>query len=570
MKSRRLLTLMAVGGSCWATTASAQPSPRSEGAVARVKSVACGSGFSCALQSNGLVACWGDLNPPDVARGTPFPLEGLEDAVELTAGREASACARRKHGEVSCWGSNTEGQLGATDGVRSSKPVPIPGLESVKQVTMGQRHGCALLISGRVMCWGDNLYGQLGQKTDKPRSAAPIEVAGARDFVEVAAGWNFSCGRKKGGTVWCWGGNARGEMGDPNLPEYANPPTAVKGVRNATSLAAGLSHTCAVIQDGTARCWGWNPGGHLGGAAGGKHAGDKSPPVTVAGLRDATQLALGNAFSCALKKDTSVSCWGGTNMVVPQLRGIVHLAAGAGHACSVNSAGEVQCWGDNSNGQLGTRGLQEASGSSPVLVPGLPVPPHEQLEPSRVHEYIVIYRDQLLRELKSEEAKARILAIDVKGTGRGDARELTLLARDYSARKFFPRYLVTLARNKALRLPRAILQLVKKAEAHPENIVRDIDRSVVEEAREEALKSPNPEAGLSALAGLLAAMRAEDRGSRLEASKEPGGDSEVIRAAADVAVLSIQAGGEGGRALETAVDLLKTMAEKSRGQGRHE
>ncbi|MFZ5471238.1 MAG: RCC1 domain-containing protein [Myxococcota bacterium] len=569
---RPLFVLIALG---WPLLVNAQPSSRGEGA-ARVTSVACGSGFSCALQSDGLVACWGDLNPPDIERNTPFPLEGLDDAVELTSGQEGSACARRRNGEVSCWGSNAEGQLGRTDMPRSSRPVPIPNLKSVKQVSMGQRHGCAVLVDGRVMCWGDNVYGQLGRKTDKPSSAEPIEVDGARDFVEVAAGWNFSCGRKKDGTVWCWGGNGRGEMGEPSLPEYSNPPTLVKGVHNATSVAAGLSHTCAVLQDGTVQCWGWNnPKGLLSGRPVGNLVGEKSPPVTVVGVRDVTQLALGNGFSCALTKDARVSCWGGwTKMIVPQLRGIVHLAAGAMHACAVNSSGEIQCWGDNSSGQLGTPRRQEAPDASAVLVAGLPVAPYEQFESIRAHEYIVVYRDQLLRELKSEEAKARVLAIDVKGTGRGDARELTLLARDYSARKFFPRYLVAFGRNKAYRLPKALLPIVKRAEgqlkrtkpteSNREDLVRDLDRSVIEEAQAEALSSTNPEASLLIQAGLVLAMRVEDRANLLEESKTPGGDWEVITAAAGVILLAIQAEGEKGPALESAIELLKAMAEKSR------
>ncbi len=213
----------------------------------------------------------------------------------------------------------------------------------------------------------------------------PIDVPVGASHPVLASGYDFTCGvRVSKGTVLCWGYNGFGQLGtgtiDTGNPQTAYPvPKAVPGITGAIALAAGQYHACAVISDGTVRCWGANFGGQLGDGT----KNNSGLPVVVSGIADAVEVALGQNHSCALRKNGTVWCWGGnvygslgagttTNSLTPvQTINLVNAAAissGNHTVCALRTTGVVSCWGTNNDGQLGNG--TTASTSNPTTSPG--------------------------------------------------------------------------------------------------------------------------------------------------------------------------------------------------------
>jgi alpha-tubulin suppressor-like RCC1 family protein len=189
-------------------------------------------------------------------------------------------------------------------------------------VTAGVAHTCALLASGEVECTGWNLFGQLGNGTltDSP---TPVRVANLSGVTAIAAGNDHTCAVLTGGTVKCWGDNTYGELGDgtinynysPRHNIWSSTPVAVLNLTDVTALTAGNQFTCALKLNGTVACWGGNFGGEL-----------------------------GNGTS--MESPTPVS--------VVNLPGVVSsIASGYSHTCALLSGGTLACWGENGSGQLG-------------------------------------------------------------------------------------------------------------------------------------------------------------------------------------------------------------------------
>lgn len=197
--------------------------------------------------------------------------------------------------------------------------------------------------------------------------------------IELTSGSNHNCALMSDGTVKCWGNNGSRQLGDGN---YLNTPLPV-GVMDLTGVSAISSnhdHNCAVINDGSVKCWGVNNYGQLG--DGTKLA--RTTPVTVSALTGATAVAVGSSFSCALLSDSQVKCWGGnsygqlgngstteslTPVTVTGLSGVIAISAGSTHACALLTDGTGQCWGLNNANQLGDG--TGVSKSSPVVISNL-------------------------------------------------------------------------------------------------------------------------------------------------------------------------------------------------------
>ncbi len=202
------------------------------------------------------------------------------------------------------------------------------------------------------------------------------------NILEVALGQQHTCARKMDFSVKCWGDDTSGQTGTGGMSDggIVSTPQAVN-VNDAIRIAAGQTHTCIVHKTGTVSCWGENQDGQLGN---GESLNRKPLPVDVKGINDATAIACGSNFSCALQRSGGVSCWGnglggqlGTG--TPRLQPIaapvsglidaVSISAGESHACAVRVRGGVVCWGDNVNGQLGTG--DKMNRNVPTAVPTL-------------------------------------------------------------------------------------------------------------------------------------------------------------------------------------------------------
>jgi hypothetical protein len=303
--------------------------------------------------------------------------------VTAVAGGGFHTLALKSDGTVWAWGMNSVGQLGR-DRNFGTLPQPlgqVSGLSGVAAVSAGEFFSLALLKDGTVWTWGDNTEGQLGDRTTTSRSA-PGQVNGLTGVVAVAAGQEgHVLAVKSDGTVWSWGENRFGELGDGTRSSRLTP-VQVAGISNVKAVAAGQHFSVALKQDGTVWTWGGSVGAP---------SDPPIPPTQVAGLSNIVAIDAGQQHTIALKSDGTVWTWGanfdgelgdgttqsdGTARQVSGIGGAVAVAAGLAHSVALLSDGTVRTWGRNLFGELGdgtglTRTLPvQVSG---VLVAGAPV-----------------------------------------------------------------------------------------------------------------------------------------------------------------------------------------------------
>jgi alpha-tubulin suppressor-like RCC1 family protein len=237
-----------------------------------------------------------------------LPVESqMSAALNLAAGSyygNGHSLAVKTDGTVWAWGYNGYGQLGDNTTVNKTTPVQV-GLSGVTNVAAGAFHSLAVKTDGTVWAWGYNYYGQLGNNTTVQKNAPVKVLGGLSDVTAVAAGQYHSLAVKTDGTVWAWGYNYYGALGD-NTTVAKSTPVQVSGLSNVTAVAAGDSHSLAVKRDGTVWAWGYNGQGQLGNNS----TAQKIVPVQVSGLSDVTAVAAGLYHSLAVKRDGTVWAWG--------------------------------------------------------------------------------------------------------------------------------------------------------------------------------------------------------------------------------------------------------------------
>jgi alpha-tubulin suppressor-like RCC1 family protein len=381
---------------CWGNGANGQlgtgamamaTAPTAVSGLTSVMAVSAGDAHACALLSDGTVQCWGNNKNGQLGNGnttqyaTPVAVTGLTGATAIAAGG-THTCALVSGGAVKCWGNNQNGQLGSGDQTSSSTPVEVAGLTSAMAVVAGEAHSCAMLSDGSVVCWGDNVSGQIANGT-----TTPITVSGLTGAVAIAAGGNHTCAALSNGTTQCWGDNLTGDLGNGSTtPSFA--PVAAVGPTGVTDVSAGPDYTCVTASGGTTQCWGNNILNQLGNPAVFEGGLDSyTTPVAVPGLTGATAVAAGYSHTCALVSGGTVECWSddnsqgqlgnGTTMLsrtpvqVSALTTATAIASGQteDYTCALLAGGTVDCWGGNQYGTLGNGST--ASSSTPVPVSSL-------------------------------------------------------------------------------------------------------------------------------------------------------------------------------------------------------
>ena len=238
-------------------------------------SVSIGNDHACAVKTSGALHCWGRNDEGQLGLGTDTstqlafrPVDGDLDWVSVVAGDRVT-CALKTGNRLYCWGLNDYGQLG-TGGVTPSRvPVEVGAAIDWAQVQTTSRTTCGVDLLGKAYCWGADFFGQLGDGTVNNNVAGatkvPTQVGGATDWATVHTGWSHTCGRKTNGTVWCWGSDTNGQLGD-GTASTANTlvPAQVGGDADWSQLSANDNYTCGVRAGGHAWCWGLNLRGVLG------------------------------------------------------------------------------------------------------------------------------------------------------------------------------------------------------------------------------------------------------------------------------------------------------------------
>jgi alpha-tubulin suppressor-like RCC1 family protein len=340
-----------------------------------VVAIAAGENHSLALKKDGTIWAWGDNEWGQLGNSiseklcVPVQFKSLKDVVAIAAGCEHSL-ALKKDGTVWSWGNNYYGQLGNGNSIDSYVPVQVRGLKDVVAIATGNAHSLALKKDGTVWAWGNNEFGQLGNGTNKS-SFVPVQVKGLKDVVAIAAGSNHSLVLKKDGTVWAWGEVWFDLLNENSRLVYSSVPVQIKGLKDVVAIAAGEHHSLGLKKDGTVWAWGDNFFGQLGNSPREKYS---LVPVQVKGLKDILAIATGEWHSLAIKKDGTVWAWGENSTgqlgnetsgkdkysyVPVQVKGIkdvLAISAGSYHSLALKKDGTVWGWGANARGQLGNGG----------------------------------------------------------------------------------------------------------------------------------------------------------------------------------------------------------------------
>ena len=262
------------------------------------------------------------------------------------------------------WGDNSRGQLGIGNNVDSPIPVLVNGLNNVVAISCGGFHSMALKSDGTVWTWGWNLFGQLGH-SDYVDVNSPVQVPSLTGIAGISAGWNHSLVLKSMGAVMAFGDNGNGQLGIGNLNSNTCLPTTIVGFGNVAAVEAGGYHSLALKNNGSVYAWGANSFGQLGDGTNS----DANSPVNLDVLVDIIAVSGAGLHSFAIKSDSTLLAWGtnlngelgiGTNLssnvplLVSTISPVVSVSAGFSHSQALDANGNFFNWGTNSLGQLGT------------------------------------------------------------------------------------------------------------------------------------------------------------------------------------------------------------------------
>ena len=335
-----------------------------------------GGEHSVALKSDGTVWTWGwnkfgQLgNGTTTNRFTPVKVLGLPVVIAISAGSYHTVALTRD-GTVWAWGGNKFGQLGDNTFMQRNTPAPVRGLKEVIAIACGSQFTMALTRDRTVWVWGDNFGGVIGNWNiySSGKSFLPVHVSRLAVVTSIAAGTNHALALVKGESVWTWGDNRSGQLGGgtvgANNMRYDPQPV----LTGAKAIAAGGGsqknwHSIVIMLDGTVWTFGNNSHGELGNGT----TANSNKPVWVSGLKGATAAAAGDYFTTALRSDGTVWSWGNNSKgqlgdgtfvekhTPVQVSGhidTVALAAGGSHALVLKKDRTVWGWGSNSSGELG-------------------------------------------------------------------------------------------------------------------------------------------------------------------------------------------------------------------------
>jgi len=279
-----------------------------------ISAVATGAYHSLALKNDGTVWAWGKNEFGQLGDGTETEIHTPKQVVNLAgiisiAGGYDYSLALKYDGTVWAWGSNLMGQLGDGTYIAKRTPVKVINLSGITAIAGGLNHCLALKNDGTVWAWGWNLNGTLGDGTNIPKRSTPLQINNLSGITAIAAnGSNHSLALRNGSTVWVWGDNSHGQLGD-GTSVYKDLPIQLGTLRGVTTIGVGEDHSFVVRKDGTIWAWGWNGVGQLGVSLAFSY--HQLSPVKVDLLSEIIAIVGGNFHSLAQKNDGTIVTMGG-------------------------------------------------------------------------------------------------------------------------------------------------------------------------------------------------------------------------------------------------------------------
>ena len=394
-----------------------------ENVINRVPLMATAISGTCAILETGQLKCWGDNSVGQLGKGNtenlgdkpdqmgdnlqPVDL-GIDRTVRSVSSSTGVTCAILDNSHLKCWGGNSKGTLGQghTNNIGdlpdqmgdNLRPIDLGTGKYALSVAVNGSNACAILNDSTLKCWGDGQAGQTGQGSafwigDEPGqmgdNLSPIDLGTGRTAIQVSVGGQHICALLDNGTVKCWGftglgqgvdtaiGNLPGQMGDNLMPIDLGSEFKV------TMIATGSSHSCALLSDGSVKCWGINSYGQLGlgntnhvGEEPGQ-MGDNLPPIDLGLNKTAKKIFAGTFTTCALLNDGIAKCWGylptnpvfsesiisgdepnemGDNLIPLSFgsgKSVVDISITTSNICALLNDQSIKCWGKGSDGANG-------------------------------------------------------------------------------------------------------------------------------------------------------------------------------------------------------------------------
>jgi PKD repeat protein len=285
------------------------------------------------------------------------------------------------------WGENSYGQLGTGNVISRSSPVSVINAFIPTRISAGLRCSAAIDDNGMIWTWGLNDSGQLGNNDAIVNQSSPVSICRSGSYVDVKVGDNFCIALDSLGTVWTWGNNNTGQLGnnedDPSFSGLANRSSPVSICRPGSYVKIGVGGAHALAIDDSGMIWAW--GANWEGQIGDGTLDHRSSPVSIARLGSYTEVVGGSSFSFAIDYDGMVYGWGFNSMgqvgegtienrssPVSIIRSGIYksISAGSDHALAIGDSGMIWAWGRNDVGSLGINNLNNTSSPVSICRPG--------------------------------------------------------------------------------------------------------------------------------------------------------------------------------------------------------